>query len=104
MQEILEKFEFRNIRQEEADQAVVVEHICFPPHEACSEKHMKERIVKAPELFLVAIDKKTGKIAGFFNGLIAQCVPKAHKMTKEKKKESRRIGKQILKESDKSYK
>ena len=35
-----------------------------------------------------------------FNGLIAQCVPKAHKMTKEEKKESRRIGKQILKESD----
>ena len=30
---------------------------------------MKERIAKAPELFLVAVDKKTGKLAGFLNGL-----------------------------------
>lgn len=66
---ILEKYEFRNIRQEEAEQAVEIEKICFPPNEACSEQHMKERIAKAPELFLVAIDKETGKIAGFLNGL-----------------------------------
>jgi len=67
--ELIEKFEFRSICQEEADQAVAIEQICFPPNEACSEKHMKERIAKAPELFLVAIDKQTGKIAGFLNGL-----------------------------------
>jgi GNAT superfamily N-acetyltransferase len=30
---------------------------------------MKERIAKAPELFLVAVDKATGKLAGFLNGL-----------------------------------
>ncbi|MBE5852407.1 MAG: GNAT family N-acetyltransferase [Lachnospiraceae bacterium] len=64
-----ERFEFRDIHQEEADQAVAIEQICFPPHEACSEKHMKARIAKVPELFLVAIDKETGKIAGFLNGL-----------------------------------
>lgn len=63
------KFEFRTIRPEEADRAVIIEQICFPPNEACSEKHMKERIAKAPELFLVAVDKETGKIAGFLNGL-----------------------------------
>ena len=34
---ILERFEFRDIRQEEADQAVLIEKICFPPNEACSE-------------------------------------------------------------------
>lgn len=62
-------FTFRNIRQDEADQAVRIEHICFPPHEACSEKMMWERINTAPELFLVAVDKETGKIAGFLNGL-----------------------------------
>lgn len=68
--EILEnRFEFRSIRQEEADQAVTIEQICFPPHEACSEKHMKERIAKASELFLVAVDIETGEIAGFLNGL-----------------------------------
>lgn len=66
---LLPGFEFRSIRPEEADQAVAIEQICFPPHEACSEKHMKERIAKAPELFLVAVDKETGKLAGFLNGL-----------------------------------
>lgn len=64
-----DRFEFRSIHQDEADQAVEMEQICFPPHEACSEKHMKERIAKAPELFLVAVDKETGKLAGFLNGL-----------------------------------
>lgn len=64
-----ERFEFRTIRQDEADQAFAIEQICFPPHEACSEKSMKERIGKAPELFLVAVDKETGEIAGFLNGV-----------------------------------
>lgn len=62
-------FHFRSIHQDEIDQAVAIEQICFPPHEACSEKSMTERIKKAPELFLVAVDKETGKIAGFLNGL-----------------------------------
>jgi ribosomal protein S18 acetylase RimI-like enzyme len=30
---------------------------------------MKERVKTAPELFLVAIDRSTGKMAGFLNGL-----------------------------------
>lgn len=67
--DILENFEFRNIKQDEAEQAVFIEQICFPPNEACSEKSMTDRIAKAPELFLVAVDKETGKIAGFLNGL-----------------------------------
>jgi ribosomal protein S18 acetylase RimI-like enzyme len=67
--DILEKYEFRSIRPEEADEAAAIEQICFPPNEACSEQHMKERIAKAPELFLVAVDKTTGKLAGFLNGL-----------------------------------
>lgn len=69
MNTLTEKFEFRNILPEEADQAVAIEQICFPPNEACSEKHMKKRIAKAPELFLVAVDKETGRLAGFLNGL-----------------------------------
>lgn len=68
-QKLTEKFEFRNIHADETDQAVAIEQICFPPNEACSEKSMKERIEKVPELFLVAVDKATGKIAGFLNGL-----------------------------------
>ncbi len=66
---ISQKFTFRAIRPEEADRAVEIEQICFPPHEACSEKQMKDRIQAAPELFLVAVDRKTGELAGFLNGL-----------------------------------
>ena len=65
----MEKYEFRSIKSDEADQAVRIEQICFPPNEACSEKCMKERIAAAPELFLVAVDRATGKLAGFLNGL-----------------------------------
>ena len=65
----MKRFEFRNIRQDEVEQAIAIEQICFPPIEACSPRAMKERITAAPELFLVAVDKDTGKIAGFLNGL-----------------------------------
>lgn len=64
-----ERFEFRNILPEEADQAAAIEKICFPPNEACSESMMKERVAMAPDLFLVAVDRETGRIAGFLNGL-----------------------------------
>ena len=67
--ELNEHYEFRSILPDEAGQTAEIERICFPPNEACSERHMKERIAKAPELFLVAVDKKTGKLAGFLNGL-----------------------------------
>lgn len=62
-------FQFRSILPAEADQVAEIEKICFPPNEACSEKMMKERAAKAPELFLVAVDRQTGRIAGFLNGL-----------------------------------
>ena len=67
--ELKDRFEFRNILPEESDQAVSIEKICFPPNEACSETMMKERVARAPDLFLVAVDKNTGKLAGFLNGL-----------------------------------
>ena len=67
--DIMERFEFRNIRPEETEQAIEIEQICFPANEACSAKMMRERIETAPELFLVAVDRLTGKIAGFLNGL-----------------------------------
>jgi len=67
--DLTERFEFRSIHEDEADQAAAIEQVCFPSNEACSEKNMKERIARAPALFLVAIDKETGKIVGFVNGL-----------------------------------
>lgn len=69
---LYERFEFRNILPTEAEQAVDIEQICFPPNEACSESMMKQRIAMAPDLFLVAVDRQTGKIAGFLNGLATE--------------------------------
>lgn len=64
-----ERFVFRDILPQEALRAAEIESICFPPNEACSKEMMLKRAEKAPNLFLVAADKKTGKIAGFLNGL-----------------------------------
>lgn len=63
------RFIFREVLPEEADEVAKIEQICFPPNEACSVAQMKERVMIAPELFLVAVDRETGKIAGFLNGL-----------------------------------
>ena len=64
-----EKFEFRDIRPEEAEQAAEIERICFPPNEACSREMMLQRAALAPELFLTAVDRESGRLAGFLNGL-----------------------------------
>lgn len=66
---LAERFEFRTIHQDECDQAIMIEQICFPPNEACSARNMRDRIIAAAEFFLVAIDNNTGKIAGFLNGV-----------------------------------
>lgn len=68
-QGLWQRFEFREIRQEEAEQAADIEQICFPPNEACARDMMYQRVKKAPELFLVACDRRLGKLAGFLNGL-----------------------------------
>jgi GNAT superfamily N-acetyltransferase len=64
-----ENMKFAASDRGEADEAAAIEQICFPPNEVCLELHMKERIAKAPELFLAAVDRSTGKLAGFLNGL-----------------------------------
>lgn len=67
--QLYERFEFRTIRQEEAEEAAEIEAVCFPPNEACSREHMLDRVKAAPELFLVAIDRINGRMAGFLNGV-----------------------------------
>ena len=64
-----EKYEFRSIRKDEADQAAEIEQVCFPPAEAISREKIIDRVEKIPELFLVAADRKTGKLAGYLTGL-----------------------------------
>lgn len=68
-QELTNRFEFRSIEPEEIEEAIRIEQICFPPHEACSPESMRARVKVAADLFLVAMDKETGKMAGFFNGI-----------------------------------
>lgn len=64
-----ERFEFRGILPEEVEQAALIEKTCFPPNEACSETAIKERVAVASDLFLVAVNRETGKLAGFLNGV-----------------------------------
>lgn len=66
---ITERFELRDVHEDEAEQVIDIENICFPPNEACSPESMRERVEQAPECFLAAIDKETGKVAGFLNGI-----------------------------------
>ena len=68
-EKLYERFEFRYIRPEEADQAARIEQVCFPPNEACTEKMMKDRAAAVPELFLVAVDRQNGQLGGFLCGL-----------------------------------
>ena len=62
-------FSFSWIKEGDIPEAVEVEQICFPPHEACSPQDMRDRIKAAPEMFLIARDRKTGLLAGFLNGV-----------------------------------
>lgn len=66
---LYERFEFRSIRPEEAEEAADIEAVCFPPNEACLKEHMLARIQAAGDLFLVAVDRKSGRLAGFLNGI-----------------------------------
>ena len=64
-----EHFEFRDIWPVEAGKAAEIERIVFPPNEVISADDIKEQVARAPELFLVAADKKTGEIVGFLTGI-----------------------------------
>ena len=64
-----EKYEFRTVHADEAEVATQIEAACFPPNEACVLPIMKERVRLAPDLFLVAVDKKNGQMVGFINSI-----------------------------------
>lgn len=69
MENLYERFELRTIHPEEAEAAAEIEAICFPPNEACSREMMLQRVELASDLFLVAVDRESGKLVGFLNGL-----------------------------------
>ena len=64
-----DRFLLRDVREGEAEETIEIENICFPPNEACTPASMRERVQFAPECFLVAEDRETGKIAGFLDGI-----------------------------------
>ena len=64
-----DRYEFRDIRQGEAQRAAQIEQIVFPPNEAEAPEDMIRQIRMAPDLFLVAADRKSGELAGFLNGM-----------------------------------
>ncbi len=63
---------FRMIREEETEEAIEIETICFPPNEACKREHMIPRIAAAKDFFLVAEEAESGRIAGFINGIATE--------------------------------
>lgn len=67
--EINKYYELRQVSLNDAEEATAVEEVCFPPSEACTLPIMKERISRAADTFLTAIDRETGKMVGFVNGL-----------------------------------
>lgn len=64
-----EHYELRQVCPGDAEAATEIEAICFPPSEACTFPIMKERIALAADSFLVATDRRTGKMVGFINAL-----------------------------------
>ena len=67
------RFDFRDIRPEEAGEAYELELVCFPPNEACTEKQIRERVIAVPDLFLTAIDRENGRMAGYLTGIATDC-------------------------------
>ena len=61
--DINDRFVFRTIRREEADIAAEMEQICFPPHEACPKELMIQRVLRDPEMFIVAEERRPEKCA-----------------------------------------
>ena len=67
-----ERFEFRTIdpnNVEEVDHTIYMEDVCMPPGEGCTREEILDRVYAAPEFFLLAVEKETGKIAGYVNGV-----------------------------------
>lgn len=61
------KFEYRNMKPEEADRLIEIEHTCFPPQQAMPKDCMRDLMSVAGDLFLVAIDSQTGEpVASLF--------------------------------------
>ena len=66
---LLKDYRFRQILPEEGEQAGEMDRICFPPEEAKPMDVMCRFVQKIPEQFLAAVDRRTGKVAGYLCGI-----------------------------------
>lgn len=70
-----QRFLFRNILPEEADQAVRIEEICFPPNEACSEQMMREKSCQSTGAVPGCCGQTNRQNCRFLNGLATnECI------------------------------
>lgn len=73
MKTVNDKFLLRTIdpeKIEEAEYAAYMESVCYDnPADACTREEILDRVAAAPEIFLVAFDRKTGEMAGIMNGV-----------------------------------
>ncbi len=56
----------RNARQEDVEEIIRIEAVCFPPAEAAQPEDVRARFAAFPECFWVA--EEEGKLMGFVNG------------------------------------
>ena len=55
---------------EEVERAANMDKLCYDnPCAACTREEVLERIDAAPEIFLVAVDRQSGELAGIMNGV-----------------------------------
>ena len=66
---LLKDYRFRQILPEEGEHAGEMDRICFPPEEAKPMDVMCRFVQKIPEQFLAAVDRRTGKVAGYLCGI-----------------------------------
>ena len=60
--------QIRTATKEDINQLITIEALCFPPAEAASAEHIKERFEAFGECFLVA--EVEGEVIGFINGCV----------------------------------
>ena len=64
-----ERYIFRSAVLEDSKELAEMEKICFAENEVCSYEHIKDRVEKAAEDFLIVFDQVNKKIAGFLSGI-----------------------------------
>jgi len=63
------EYDLREILVSEATQASLLEETCFLKEEACDLEMIEDRIGKAQDMFLVAVEKESNQLIGMLTGI-----------------------------------